>query len=201
MITNSLNTSHSDTSPVIQRILSLFRQQIRRELGAELFNIIVHSNQFSELDGDAKAFGLSPQQLRWHGIFILKALKQALRVEIYDLSARTSTTRIVLSFSQKALRDALAAHVSRNIINRASMLNRLEWISETVRLTENPAMQMHLKWSLDGDEIRGELVSATALSKDWLSALLTREADALKLVVDRAFKTETMIQTKRFYNV
>ena len=137
------------------------------------------------------------KSLNWYPIFILNALNSSLKVQVHSLSHQSLTTRVDLRFPHIVLSDALEASLSR-LSNSLILPEKPEWLTELLK--HQSTMQLHLKWAIQDEEIVAELVSAKADSGDWLATLLVSKADNLIQAVNRGFKVETMIQTRRLYN-
>ena len=200
MTTNSLQLSDFQIDRVIRQVLIMFDEQMRRELEAEVLVIVPQSMQYlgfcKKIETLTNGFS-SFKCLNMYPAYILRALDSSLTVQISSLSHQSHITRIDLSFSPIALSDTLEASLS--YIRHSPRLPEIpDWFTEL--FNHESTLQLQLKWALQDEEIIAELISAKADSDDWLAKLLVSESVKLTQAVNRAFKVETMIQTRRLYN-
>ena len=201
--TTSLTNQDDKRTSTIRTILNLSHDQMMRELKSELDQILYDSDQFKEMDPEnheqlAKAFRLPRHQISWHRNHLCKAIERSRGVHIGDLSGRTGNTIIRIKHNKNRLRDDLATTVSHNLIYRCRDVGQLEVFADTVNLTSDSVVALHLKWDLlNEDDLQCELVGSKATSHDWLAKLIAKNAQKLAAAVQRGFSLNTMVQSRK----
>lgn len=184
----------------LQQIADLFREQITREITAEVETLLHSCPRISYLDSAAeelgKQFNLTEQQLRWHRAFLLRGLLKSLKIRQLEISPRSAIAQVQISFDAGVLGDHLNATVSPQIVRRGKT-TKLSWLPEMMTLPASPTAVIHLKWKRTGEEVTVELSGSNTVTKDWLAAFISENDHAIAAAVGRCFSVETMLQTTK----
>lgn len=187
----------------LQKVADLFREQITREITAEVEQLLHSCPRISFLDTAAaelaQRFNLTEQQLRWHRAFLLRGLMKSLKIRQLEISPRFSIAQISISFDAGILGDHLNATVSPQIV-RKGKVTKLAWLPELMSLTHSPTAVIHLKWIRNGEDVAVELSGSNTVTKDWLAAFISENDQAIAAAVGRCFSVETMLQSRRLNN-
>jgi hypothetical protein len=187
----------------LQKVANLFREQITREITAEVEHLLHACPRISYLDTAAaelaQRFNLTEQQIRWHRAFLLRGLMKALKIRQLEISPRSSIAQIQISFDAGILRDHLNATVSPQIVRKAK-LTKLAWLPDMLTLTTSPTAVVHLKWNQNELDVSVQLSGSNTVTKDWLAAFISENDQAIAAAVGRCFSVETMLQSRRINN-
>jgi hypothetical protein len=187
----------------LQKIHDLFREQITREVTAEVATLLHACPRISFLDTAAaelaQQFNLTEQQLRWHRAFLLRGLMKSLKIRQLEISPRSAIAQVQISFDAGILGDHLNATVSPQIV-RKGKVTKLSWLPELMSLPTSPTAVIHIKWSRNGEDVAVELSGSNTVTKDWLAAFISENDQAIAAAVGRCFSISSMLQTRRLNN-
>lgn len=187
----------------LQKVANLFREQITREITAEVEHLLQNCPRISYLESEAeelgKQFNLTEQQIRWHRAFLLRGLMKSLKIRQLEISPRSAIAQVQISFDAGILGDHLNATVNPQIIRKGELTN-LAWLPEMMTLTTSPTAVIHLKWNRNELDVNVELSGSSPVTKDWLAAFISENDQAIADAVSRCFSVETMLQTRRLNN-
>ena len=187
----------------LQKVADLFREQITREITAEVEHLLQSCPRISYLDTAAaelgKQFNITEQQLRWHRAFLLRGLMKALKIRQLEISPRSAIAQVQISFDAGILGDHLNATVSPQIVRRGKT-TKLAWLPELMSLMHSPTAVVHLQWKRNGEEVSVDLSGSNTVTKDWLAAFISENDHAIAAAVSRCFSVETMLQSRRINN-
>lgn len=192
-----------DEVATLQKVADLFREQITREVTAEVETLLHACPRISFLDTAAaelaQQFNLTEQQLRWHRAFLLRGLMKSLKIRQLEISPRSAIAQVQISFDAGILGDHLNATVSPQIVRRGKT-TKLSWLPELMSLPTSPTAVVHLKWIRNDEEVSVQLSGSNTVTKDWLAAFISENDQAIAAAVGRCFSVETMLQTRRLNN-
>jgi hypothetical protein len=198
-------TFHNQPEEVatLQKVADLFREQITREVTAEVEHLLHACPRISYLDTAAaelaQRFNLTEQQIRWHRAFLLRGLLKSLKIRQLEISPRSAIAQVQISFDAGILGDHLTATVSPQIVRRGKT-TKLAWLPEMMTLTHSPTAVIHLKWSRNDEEVSVELSGSNTVTKDWLASFISENDHAIAAAAGRCFSVETMLQSRRLNN-
>lgn len=202
MISTTLKNKPEDVA-TLQKVANLFREQITREVTAEVEHLLQNCPRISYLDSAAeelgKQFNLTEQQIRWHRAFLLRGLMKSLKIRQLEISPRSAIAQVQISFDAGVLGDHLNATVSPQII-RKGKLTKLAWLPEMLTLTTSPTAVIHLEWKRNDLDVSVELSGSSPVTKDWLAAFISENDKSIADAVRRCFSVETMLQSRRLNN-
>jgi len=202
MISTTLQNQPEEVA-TLKQIADLFREQITREITAEVEHLLQNCPRISYLDSAAEElaqrFNITEQQVRWHRAFLLRGLMKSLKIRQLEISPRSAIAQIQISFDAGILGDHLNATVSPQIV-RKGKVTKLAWLPEMMSLPASPTAVVHLQWIRNGEEVTVELSGSNAVTKDWLAAFISENDHAIAAAVGRCFSVETMLQTRRINN-
>ena len=202
MISTTLKSKPEDVA-TLQKVANLFREQITREVTAEVEHLLQSCPRISYLETSAeelgKQFNITEQQIRWHRAFLLRGLMKALKIRQLEISPRSSIAQIQISFDAGILGDHLNATVSPQIVRRGKT-TKLAWLPDMMTLTHSPAAVIHIKWNRIDEDVSVDLSGSNTVTKDWLAAFISENDQAIADAVSRCFSVETMLQTRRLNN-
>lgn len=202
MISTTLKNTPDDVA-TLQKVANLFREQITREITAEVEHLLHACPRISFLDTAAeelgKQFNLTEQQIRWHRAFLLRGLMKSLKIRQLEISPRSAIAQVHISFDAGILGDHLNATVSPQIV-RNGKVTKLAWLPELMTLTTSPTAIVHLNWSRNDLDVSVELSGSNTVTKDWLAAFISENDKAIADAVSRCFSVETMLQSRRLNN-
>lgn len=202
MISTTLKNKPEEVA-TLQKVANLFREQITREVTAEVETLLHSCPRISYLDSAAaelgKQFNITEQQLRWHRAFLLRGLMKSLKIRQLEISPRSAIAQVQISFDAGILGDHLNATVSPQIV-RKGKLTKLAWLPDMLTLTTSPTAVVHLKWNRIDEDVSVELSGSNPVTKDWLAAFISENDKAIAAAVSRCFSVETMLQTRRLNN-
>jgi len=183
----------------LQKVADLFREQITREITAEVEHLLQSCPRISYLDTAAaelaQQFNITDQQLRWHRAFLLRGLMKSLKIRQLEISPRSAIAQVQISFDAGILGDHLTATVSPQIVRRGKT-TKLSWLPEMMTLPHSPTAVIHIKWIQNGEDVSVELSGSNTVTKDWLAAFISENDQAIAAAVGRCFSVETMLQSR-----
>jgi len=192
-----------DEVATLQKVADLFREQITREITAEVEALLQSCPRISYLDTAAaelaQLFNITEQQVRWHRAFLLRGLMKSLKIRQLEISPRSAIAQIQISFDAGVLGDHLNATVSPQIV-RNGKVTKLSWLPEMMTLPHSPTAVIHLKWIRNDEDVSVELSGSNTVTKDWLAAFISENDHAIAAAVGRCFSVETMLQSRRLHN-
>jgi hypothetical protein len=192
-----------DEVATLQKVADLFREQITREVTAEVEHLLHSCPRISYLDTAAaelaQRFNITEQQLRWHRAFLLRGLMKSLKIRQLEISPRSAIAQVQISFDAGVLGDHLNATVSPQIVRRGKT-TKLSWLPELMTLTHSPTAVIHIIWIQNDEEVSVQLSGSNTVTKDWLAAFISENDQAIAAAVSRCFSVETMLQTRRLNN-
>jgi hypothetical protein len=174
----------------LRRIQNLFRDQVHRELTAEVEHILADWPALHGLD----QLRTTSIRSRWLRPMLIRVLCKALSVE-HSAADNTSSTATV-AFDITALKDRLPVALHDEIAAQG----RLAWLRELLRGESDPTATIQCDWILNEGEVQVLLARSEAQTNDCLAALIAENAPSLVAAVNRAFSVSTMIQTRRLNN-
>ncbi len=202
MISTTLKNKPDDVA-TLQKVANLFREQITREITAEVEHLLQNCPRISYLESEAaelsQKINITEQQLRWHRSFLLRGLMKSLKIRQLEISPRSAIAQVQIIFDAGVLGDHLNATVSPQIV-RKGKLTKLAWLPEMLTLTHSPTAVVHLKWNQNDLDVSVELSGSNPVTKDWLAEFISENDKAIADAVGRCFSVETMLQTRRLNN-
>jgi len=202
MISTTLKNQPEEVA-TLQKVANLFREQITREITAEVEHLLQNCPRISYLDTAAaelgQQFNLTEQQIRWHRAFLLRGLMKSLKIRQLEISPRSAIAQVQIRFDAGILGDHLNATVSPQIIRKGN-LTKLAWLPDMMTLTTSPTAVVHLKWNRNELDVSVELSGSNPVTKDWLAAFISENDHAIADAVSRCFSVETMLQSRRLNN-
>jgi hypothetical protein len=182
--------SRPEEIETLRRIQNLFRDQIHRELTAEVEHILTHWPALHELD----QIRTTSIRSRWLRPMLMRGLRKTLSVE--HSAANNASSTATIAFNITALKNCLPAALHTEIATQG----RLTWLRELLRGESEPTATIQWDWILNEGEVQVVLDKSEAKTNDRLAVLIADNAPSLVAAVNRAFNLHTMIQTRRMNN-
>ena len=181
--------SRPEEVETLRRIQNLFRDQVHRELTAEVEHILANWPALRELDQ------LRTTSIRSHWLrpVLIRSLCKALSVE--HSAANNASSTATVAFDITALNSRLPVALHAEIAAQG----RLTWLRELLRDESHPTATIQCEWILNEGEVQVVLARSEAQTNDCLAALIAENAPSLVAAINRAFSISTMIQTRRYY--
>ena len=182
--------SRPEEVETLRAIQNLFRDQIHRELTAEVEHILADWPALHGLD----QLRTTSIRSRWLRPMLIRVLCKALSVE--HSAADNASSTATVAFDIAALRDHLPAALYAEIAAQGC----LTWLQDLLDGNSISSAVIQCDWILNEGEVQVVLARSEAKTNDRLATLIAENAPSLVAAVNRAFSVSTMIQTRRLNN-